>query len=1630
MAKRKDDGFVKVIYTNEKGQTRYKHVRRDNHENLLSAYEAGGIAAEDEAFVTFDEQLQATREVTVEDIRRDRQLRGDRVVREGNGEPVRIPFRDSDDFYVRFFEAQGFALESHAYPVENSLNGIRPRALLSRGDEQLLLLSRGSSPNWVILNKQRVFEQPIRRGYPLHERELGKKGDLAAFLRREGLVRQEDVDRELARWNSWARRQGEYAHMGCPPPGPARTDAIALDPQARALAANETEVAPQRPGDKVLEAFLRGQGYEPVGPLGDEGHLFEGTSEALGADSEFEYVAVRSLEDGRALIKPISGAEVENYRAVGEVLNFDDIPAASRPLEALFEKQGLASGEELQVELLGWRRWVESPPGLPPPLSIQQRYARGLPRAEQELELATAFADRLRDQGFAFLETIDGVCLYQRAAAGRPSEVLAWHLSTHDGQPRYARLPAHQEARAYAQEVVQARSGASTELASFREGDFAAFLRTENLSLELLPSGFSQLALPFEDTAPSRSLDLALERGRAVAQIDHNPTAPIGPDEWPVREFLSAQGFLQAGVGEDGSRLFIREAPGVVLAPPFDNICPGEYLVVSAEDTSKVVFKRLSLSDVAEHLGPEFGSEKEATPWRLDTFATAAGDLEALLIDQGLERPFDVAGEAFAWETWQRLRASEHLPPLPGIRRQLREGEYLDANPVRASDQLSLALEFSEQLRADGFAFYDTLTAGRFDDQPVFHNPALGVYVTWHFGSEDRAGQPVWKTVTADELAAGVPYHLLRGDERVPGALQSLAIELAPHHGLPVPELPLEPWNLDRAYSDEPGLDLSSDAAQAVLLENASPEKTVAPELVSSAHQPATLSESVLGAAALPHAHGAEAAIERLDVARAEQFDSIAFPEATPVARTGFILFGPEWAATRRGHVQRVVIWAEGAQRAEALYFFGPLSAAVDGLRPGDVVDVVGLSSARFGIAPTTLRIGGSAEGHELPAHFIFPSAEELQERFSGPSRSRSNTLPGMHSFRDALAQSPVRVAHSNALEDSELAIVVERLGAIGVARAGRDHIRQAFDNVDTYLPAALATGLSDAAREAGKARDFTFDWPAVLLDRRFEGLASPADDGPLAGLGIEKATFDARPFKDAFRQEGAGLAVRTVDSAGTTNGIHFLVAQTREFAEAMAPAAGSPGLWASRPPEGRCREVVVSNNPASLLAYYQAHPSDDALYVATCSRAGMLDDASLSRLQALVGPLVGPSAAQMEAGLRPPPVRVIVLAEHGSSGRGLHEQVKTAFPELSVSALLPPLAAAHPRARSWLDHSRSNAFPEQVANFPAYARSRLGCEEVYRTPDGKDVVLSVPSVALRTSADGVTAPSADVVLFRCAPDGSWQFQGASPGDRGDALAFAATRMGLTASETRQDLRQFLLERALIDRTQPLARASNELAAAGIHPSTLDDPCFRGSLRALAEQKDRALVFPLQNGIGFCGVWTEALSGSEPPSVGGTAGIWASAKAPSVLPLSRIVIVQHPREALAYHQQNPPALVEWAGRRIRGGERVPEAVQYVACSDLSSKVQREALQAVLSHATAQRSGAGPELVVACSNDKTGRDFMDQVQRVLPYEQLAHRAPSVGRSWSDSVVRREREFIRAAAGHADGRAGGAGLGYGF
>jgi hypothetical protein len=255
-------------------------------------------------------------------------------------------------------------------------------------------------------------------------------------------------------------------------------------------------------------------------------------------------------------------------------------------------------------------------------------------------------------------------------------------------------------------------------------------------------------------------------------------------------------------------------------------------------------------------------------------------------------------------------------------------------------------------------------------------------------------------------------------------------------------------------------------------------------------------------------------------------------------------------------------------------------------------------------------------------------------------------------------------------------------------------------------------------------------------------------------------------------------------------------------------------------------------------------------------------------------------------------------------------------------------------------------------------------------------------------------------LLFSRQQDGSWRYENDKehPHDRGSAADFAHTRLDLPLHDFRHDLVRFDREQEL-RRTPALRPDTPELNQKGIHPETIDDPCFRGTLRRAGDSLLYAHQDVAGGRRGLESIHRSSLAEPGPPSPNaGETGLWFSNPPPRT---RTIVIVASPVEALAYHQQN----------------RATD-VQYVATSSQSLSTRQAQDLASYANSVAHR-GLNPEIIVATSRGQAGADHARSVGEALtavsPNRTVRSHAPTVADTWLAAAARRERAFVRQLAG---------------
>lgn len=184
-----------------------------------------------------------------------------------------------------------------------------------------------------------------------------------------------------------------------------------------------------------------------------------------------------------------------------------------------------------------------------------------------------------------------------------------------------------------------------------------------------------------------------------------------------------------------------------------------------------------------------------------------------------------------------------------------------------------------------------------------------------------------------------------------------------------------------------------------------------------------------------------------------------------------------------------------------------------------------------------------------------------------------------------------------------------------------------------------------------------------------------------------------------------------------------------------------------------------------------------------------------------------------------------------------------------------------------------------------------------------------------------------------------------------------------------------------------VAAAQRVYGGRGVRPETLAHPAFRHSFTL---DPTGALDVPVHNVNGLVPMVREGPRLQEKSCD----GLWVSAARPTD---RQLVLVAGPCDALAYHQLNPS-----------------DTTRYVSVNTVSmwgpagemTRDQRNALGLALA-AMPERSS----VVAAFDLNSLGRARMDEVQRLAPGVAMERALPPIGRSWSETLERRERDFIR-------------------
>lgn len=244
----RQDGFLKLLWKDEKGTTRARFVRTSEAlevqrffaEHVATADASRGGAPPPQ--LTGPDAPRGTGEAEFEQSRARAPRRETGYVdavgvrrtltqADLEAEQANRGLVGEDGVFRKFFERQGFTLDTEFYPVETITRGAVMRPLLRRETEGkggqdsarteylVLMPSRDADDcRWGILTADMIVDVPLARGWPIHEREFVAAGDFEAFARREGLVDQRAIHHELRTWQRWSQREGEFSYIGCPPP--------------------------------------------------------------------------------------------------------------------------------------------------------------------------------------------------------------------------------------------------------------------------------------------------------------------------------------------------------------------------------------------------------------------------------------------------------------------------------------------------------------------------------------------------------------------------------------------------------------------------------------------------------------------------------------------------------------------------------------------------------------------------------------------------------------------------------------------------------------------------------------------------------------------------------------------------------------------------------------------------------------------------------------------------------------------------------------------------------------------------------------------------------------------------------------------------------------------------------------------------------------------------------------------------------------------------------------------------------------------------------------------------------------------------------------------------------------------
>ena len=189
---------------------------------------------------------------------------------------------------------------------------------------------------------------------------------------------------------------------------------------------------------------------------------------------------------------------------------------------------------------------------------------------------------------------------------------------------------------------------------------------------------------------------------------------------------------------------------------------------------------------------------------------------------------------------------------------------------------------------------------------------------------------------------------------------------------------------------------------------------------------------------------------------------------------------------------------------------------------------------------------------------------------------------------------------------------------------------------------------------------------------------------------------------------------------------------------------------------------------------------------------------------------------------------------------------------------------------------------------------------------------------------------------------------------------------------------------------------SDRLVKQGIEPETANSPHFRNTLHA----NQWGELFALQKGPqGACGITRVSMEAGKPGHIAaGDAGLWVSN--PVGRRDEKLVVVDSPLDALAYHQLHPT-----------------EKVRYVATNTTNlSESQKQSLGSLVKAMAAHNHDTMPHVIVASSRDAEGQRFTRQVMDACgPSIAPRRESPYSGRDWAGALELKERDLVRAMGG---------------